>query len=296
MSYQPRRIADLGDQSPEPTDGVDEQQEAPRSADTLLEKLLHRGGGLLAAVTVIAASGMVFMGASGSNAAAVTPDQPKAALVAEELSSAAPGVLLVKSEPQFMAVSVQYTTGTLTVRSKADKSSEALGSLPAATEVAATAEVDGDYRQIQYKDQLGWVLADSLSDSINAAVPSGTSMQPCSRGSAVENKLRKDTIFVYRSVCPLFPGVNSYGGWRAGGRQFHKNGRALDIMLTPGAESAMGWRIAKYLTSHAAVFHIDHVIFEQKIWTPSSPTWSHMADRGSVTANHFNHVHVAVRA
>jgi hypothetical protein len=58
----------------------------------------------------------------------------------------------------------------------------------------------------------------------------------------------------------------------------------------------MGWRIAKYLTSHASTFHIDHVIFEQKIWTPSSPTWSHMADRGSVTANHFNHVHVAVRA
>lgn len=296
MSYQPRRIADLGDQSPELTDAADDQQEAPRRADTLLEKLFHRGGGVLAAVTVIAASGMVFMGASGSNAAAVTPAQPKAAMMAEELNSAAPGVLLVKSEPQFMAVSVQYTTGTLTVRSKADKSSEALGSLPVATEVAATAKVDGDYRQIQYKDQLGWVLADSLSDSINAAVPSGTSMQPCSRGSGVEKNLRKATIFVYRSVCPSFPGVNSYGGWRAGGRQFHKNGRALDIMLTPGAESAMGWRIAKYLTSHAAVFHIDHVIFEQKIWTPSNPTWSRMANRGSVTANHFDHVHVAVRA
>lgn len=296
MSYQPRRVADLGDQSVETAD-AEVAVEAPRhGTDSLVEKLFHRAGGLIAGITVVAAAGTVFLGASGSSAAAVAPQAPPVAMVSQELTGAAPGVLLVKSEPQFMAVSVQYSTAALTVRAKADKSSEALGKLPAATEVAATAELDGDYRQVLFNDQLGWVLAKSLSDSLTAAVPSGTSMEPCSRGSAVENRLRKDTIFIYRSVCPLFPGVNSYGGWRAGGRQFHKAGRALDIMLTPGAESAMGWRIAKYLTSHAATFNIDHVIFEQKIWTPSKPTWTHMADRGSITENHFNHVHVAIRA
>lgn len=299
MSYQPRRVADLGDQSVETTDGddiVDDVETPRRGADSLVEKLFHRAGGLIAGITVVAAAGTVFLGASGSSAAAVTPQAPAVAMVSEELTGAAPGVLLVKSEPQFMAVSVQYTTGSLTVRAKADKSSKALGTLPVATEVAATAKVSGDYRQILFKDGLGWVLSRSLSDSLSAAVPSGTSMAPCSRGSAVENRLRKGTIFIYRSVCPLFPGVNSYGGWRAGGRQFHKTGRALDIMLTPGAESAMGWRIAKYLTAHASVFNIDHVIFEQKIWTPSKPTWTHMADRGSINENHFNHVHVAIRA
>jgi hypothetical protein len=97
-------------------------------------------------------------------------------------------------------------------------------------------------------------------------------------------------------VCPLFPAVNSYGGWRAGGMQFHKNGRALDIMLTPGQESALGHRIANYLIAHAALFKIDHIIFEQHIWTPSTPHWRKMGDRGSLNANHFNHVHVAVVA
>lgn len=297
MSYQPRRVADLGDQSVETADADQTVETSRPTKDSLIEKLFHRAGGVIAGITVVAAAGTVFLGASGSSAAAVTPQAPAAAaMVSGELTGAAPGVLLVKSEPQFMAVSVQYTTAALTVRSEADKSSKALGALPVATEVAATAEVSGDYRQILFKDHLGWVLSRSLSDSLNAAVPSGTSMAPCSRGSAVENHLRKGTVFIYRSVCPLFPEVNSYGGWRAGGRQFHKNGRALDIMLTPGAESALGWRIAKYLTSHASVFNIDHVIFEQKIWTPSSPTWTHMADRGSITANHFNHVHVAIRA
>ena len=37
----------------------------------------------------------------------------------------------------------------------------------------------------------------------------------------------QDTVHIYRSVCALFPGVNSYGGWRAGGMAFHKNGRAV---------------------------------------------------------------------
>ena len=121
-------------------------------------------------------------------------------------------------------------------------------------------------------------------------------MAPCPRGSAVEARLRTDTIRIYRSVCALFPGVNSYGGWRAGGLPFHKNGRAVDIMLTPRAESALGWRIAKYLVANAKTFNIDHIIFEQKIWTPRSPYWRHMADRGGTTANHYDHVHVAIRA
>jgi hypothetical protein len=108
--------------------------------------------------------------------------------------------------------------------------------------------------------------------------------------------LRKDTVHIYRSVCALFPAVNSYGGWRSGGLPFHKNGRAVDIMLTPGAESALGHRIANYLIAHAKDFNVDHIIFEQQIWTPSTPHWRHMADRGSITANHFNHVHVAIRA
>ena len=300
MSYQPRRFAELADPTEETAETPAEEVVGRRVHDTLAEKIFRRGGGLLAAVTVIAAAGAVFMGASGDVAEAVNPPTVAAvdpnALVSEEIIAAEPATLLVKSEPQFMAVSVQYTTAALTVRAKADKTAKSLGSLPVATEIAATSEVEGDYRQILYKDKLGWVLAASLSDSIDDAVPSGTSMRPCSRGSAVENRLRKDTIYIYRSVCPLFPAVNSYGGWRAGGMQFHKNGRALDIMLTPGKESALGWKIAKYLTSHASVFHIDHVIFEQKIWTPSSPSWSHMADRGGITANHYDHVHVAVRA
>jgi hypothetical protein len=218
------------------------------------------------------------------------------ALTADELAAPVAGAKATKvASHALVSLSRLYTTGSLNVRGAAEVSGDLLGSLGAGVRVSATADVDGKYRRIEFNDGYGWVLAAHLSDAVPVEA-AGTTWATCPRGSAVERKLRKDTVHIYRSVCALFPAVNSYGGWRAGGMPFHRNGRALDIMLTPGAESALGHRIANYLITHAKDFNVDHIIFEQHIWTPSTPHWRHMADRGSVTANHFNHVHVAIRA
>lgn len=128
-----------------------------------------------------------------------------------------------------------------------------------------------------------------------AVVVSGDLGAPCAIGSAVERGLRPDTIKIYRQACVRFPGIKSYGGVRADSMRFHPTGRALDMMLTPGKDSAMGWEIASFLVANASTFNVDHIIFEQKIWTPSNPTWRPMANRGSTTANHYDHVHVAVK-
>jgi hypothetical protein len=303
MSYQPRRVADLVD-APAAEDTEQVVELTPRRAATsLVDKLFHRGGGLAAAVTVAATAAAVLIGATGGAASAVgvplaaAAPVPSQQLIADELVLVKPSRLnTASSHVTAMAVSRQFTEGSLNVRSEPSQDAKLLGRISSATQVEATSDVEGDYRKIVFKDGFGWVLSDELSDAAEAAVPEGTSMEPCSRGSQVENKLRKTTIFIYRSVCPLFPDINSVGGWRSGGMAFHKNGRALDLMLTPGEESALGWRITKYLIAHRAEFKIDHIIFEQKIWTPSSGRWKKMADRGSVTANHFNHVHVAVVA
>jgi hypothetical protein len=315
VSYQPRRSAPAELESvPEVASG------APRrAAATWTDRALSRGGALAAGVSVVATAAAVAAAtiSGGVPAAAVAPaTTPSAsasvfgnssALVADNvavkkslgfsIAAASAGGSAAAPAPVALAVSRQFTTTSLNVRAKADSSSKLLGHVSAGTQVDATSEISGDYRQVVYSDGLAWVLNDELTKiDPEAGVPSGTSMEPCSRGSAVENKLREATVFIYRSVCPLFPAVNSYGGWRAGGMQFHKNGRALDIMLTPGKESALGHRIANYLIAHATLFKIDHIIFEQHIWTPSTPHWRKMADRGSITANHFNHVHVAVVA
>jgi len=311
VSYQPRRSAPAEVEFvPEVATG------APRRAVvTWTDRALNRGGALAAGVTVVATAAAVAAGAisSGIPAAAVAPATTPSAsasasvfgsqLVAEDvtvtksLGTSSAKAKAGKLSLVGLAVSRQFTTSSLNVRAKADSSSKLVGHVSAGTEVNATSEISGDYRQVVYSDGLAWVLNDELTKvDPDAGIPDGTSMAPCSRGSAVENRLRKTTIFIYRSVCPLFPAVNSFGGWRAGGMQFHKNGRALDIMLTPGKESALGHRIANYLIAHASLFKIDHIIFEQHIWTPSAPHWRKMADRGSLNANHYNHVHVAVVA
>lgn len=315
--YQPRRVAEPTEQAAERPGGsasATRSAHVPRhAAPTLGERMFTRGSIALAVVTATATAGAVVVGGSGDAAVAVgTASAPapgttlvaaaavEAAapvartLTADQLTSAAVGK--AKRAPKaLVSLTPLYTKASVNVRKRADKDSPLLGSLQLGVRVSATTEIDGRYRKVEFDDGYGWVLESALSDAAPIEA-SGTTWKACSRGSSIEGKLRKDTVHIYRSVCALFPGVNSYGGWRAGGLPFHRNGRAVDIMVTPGAESALGWRIAKYLIAHARDFNIDHIIFEQKIWTPSTPRWRGMSDRGGTTANHYDHVHVAIRA
>jgi hypothetical protein len=320
--YQPRRVADpivtaepvlpprgLGFSAPSAHHAI-----ARRAAPSITDRLLSRSGITLAAVTVAATAGAVVLGSNGGAAVALGSTTPDAAtspslvpeasapatntvrtLTADQLAAPAATTRSKKAPLALLSLSRLYTTGTLNVRDAAKNSGKLLGALDVGVRVSATSDVDGKYRKIEFEKGYGWVLESSLTDAVPVEA-AGTTWAPCPRGSAVEHKLRKDTVHIYRSVCALFPAVNSYGGWRAGGLPFHKNGRAVDIMLTPGAESALGHRIANYLIKHAKDFNVNHIIFEQHIWTPQTPHWRKMADRGSITANHYNHVHVAINA
>ncbi|MDR1768836.1 MAG: hypothetical protein LBR32_10535, partial [Propionibacteriaceae bacterium] len=258
----------------------------------LAGRLALVGGACAVAVAAVAVAIPVTASTVNANALAATAaaEAAKPHLVLAGTLSEPGGV-----EDELTAQTWLYATGETAVHAKADADSKTVATLTYGTKVLATADVDGEWRHIVYDDDDAWVLDSELTKE-TPELAAGITMAPCPRGSAVENKLRADTIKIYRTICPMFPEVNSYGGWRAGGRSFHKNGRALDIMITYKVESALGWRIANYLTAHAKEFNIDHVIFEQKIWTPSTPRWRKMADRGSITENHYNHVHVAVRA
>ena len=296
--YQPRRAA-----APDATTVPDPSSSAPRGTWTRLvasaranSMWLRRGAVAVSVVTVgalVAAAATLPQGTEPTEETAVSTQTAKAFAAQAPLAAPAakPSSEVDKTIIDFR---LMYASTWLTVREKADATSEPLGSITFAAQVWASDAVDG-YRQVQLDDDLGWVPAKDLVDKLPDA-PADVTLTPCPRGSSIEKKLRLDTVKIYRSVCALFPEVNSYGGWRSGGLPFHKNGRAVDIMLTPYKESAVGWRIANYLSSHAAYFRVDHIIFEQKIWTPSNPHWRHMADRGGITANHFNHVHVAIKA
>ena len=94
---------------------------------------------------------------------------------------------------------------------------------------------------------------------------------------------------VCSSVRSLF-GPLSIGGYRAGDSGDHGAGKAADIMVDNFAE---GDAIAAFVMAHAGELNVKYVIWKQRIWHPGGG-WKAMADRGSPTQNHYDHVHVSV--
>jgi len=79
--------------------------------------------------------------------------------------------------------------------------------------------------------------------------------------------------------------------WGMGSSSEHATGRALDLMVRN--EAAGDW-IRNYIWKNRRRLRLQHVIWEQHITsTVTQPgVRRKMADRGSVTENHYDHVHV----
>jgi hypothetical protein len=115
---------------------------------------------------------------------------------------------------------------------------------------------------------------------------------PCPSGSSMESGILSQAVALHRAVCAAFPQITEYGGYRGDGE--HSDGHAIDVMVY--GDSGTGQAVAEWLRAHAGTLHIDDIIWAQHIWTTqrSSEGWRSMPDRGSVTANHYDHVHVRV--
>ncbi|WP_019632168.1 coiled-coil domain-containing protein [Actinomadura atramentaria] len=90
------------------------------------------------------------------------------------------------------------------------------------------------------------------------------------------------------------------GCTRPGDPQDHGTGRACDFMESSGgvmptaARKANGDQVAAYAIAHASSLGIKYVIWQQRIYDMRSPGWRGMENRGGITANHYDHVHISV--
>lgn len=204
-------------------------------------------------------------------------------------------------------VGTRYAQSSLNVRAQADSDAKALGKLDAGDKVQVTDRKVGQYREIVHAKKVAWVLDAELGKKAPAKeAPATASSKGATSGAAKYTGsttysgkrvlgLTSRAMVVYNAVMSRWGGqINSVGGYRSSSRSDHQYGRAIDFMLTPGRESAMGWSIAKFLAANAGTLKVDHIIFEQKIWTPYRPYWRPMENRGSITQNHYDHVHVSV--
>lgn len=74
--------------------------------------------------------------------------------------------------------------------------------------------------------------------------------------------------------------------------------RATDLMVSTygtstAAGSAKGDRLAEFATNNRKKFGIMYVIWKQRINSFDGRGWRAMENRGSITQNHFDHVHVS---
>jgi hypothetical protein len=81
-----------------------------------------------------------------------------------------------------------------------------------------------------------------------------------------------------------------YGVAGRAGTSDHPSGRAVDFMVNP----ATGDQLAACALKNRAALGITYVIWQQRINFGSG--WQPMEDRGGITANHFDHVHVSFGA
>jgi hypothetical protein len=90
------------------------------------------------------------------------------------------------------------------------------------------------------------------------------------------------------------------GCYRPGDPRDHGVGKACDFMESSGgvmptaARQAHGDQVAAWCIANASKLGIKYVIWKQRIYDMRSPGWTQMEDRGGITANHFDHVHVSV--
>lgn len=197
----------------------------------------------------------------------------------------------------------KYRTAALNLWPAPREKGKPLDVLPSGGQVAITGVKKSGFAQILYAGQVRWVHAQYLSDkkpvpetastdgSSSSTPTTGVSTAPCPDGSGTESGLTPSAVTLFRAVCNAFPALTTYGG--ASGHGEHASGRAIDFMVS---DSGLGQQVADWARAHASELNLYDVIWQQHIWTPerSSEGWRSMPDRGSPTANHFDHVHISV--
>ena len=114
-------------------------------------------------------------------------------------------------------------------------------------------------------------------------------------GVAPEMGLQVDTILTARAVSRMFPDIMTIGGVRSDSMRWHPNGLAIDVMIpnyaTPEGK-ALGDRVVAFVLDNAERFGLNHVLWRQTSYRADRPP-RRMGGRGSDTANHYDHVHIA---
>ncbi len=150
----------------------------------------------------------------------------------------------------------------------------------------STGSPKGSFTQVIWNGGTAWVASSDLS----------TQKSVVDLGSTSLNKLEPYAKAAVLEVRANFPEIKTIYGWRSSSAYSsdHPNGRAIDNMI-PNYKSnkALGDRLAQWAIDNGKRLHVTYIIWRQGQYSLSRGYWVKMADRGSDTQNHMNHVHVS---
>lgn len=194
---------------------------------------------------------------------------------------------------------VYVTVGELYVRATSSPTGTIVGTVTRGTALQTTGTTDGDRTQILYLGTARWVYAPYVTTT---APTTATALSiPTSVTTSGIDRLNPNAKAVVSYVLANFPKIRTIYGYRSSSSYSsdHPNGRAVDVMIANWSDPTMadyGWQVARYFATNPQPYKVNYIIYRQSIFNVAYPErgWRPMEDRGSATANHFDHVHVSV--
>ena len=181
-----------------------------------------------------------------------------------------------------------WTTAPLNLWTTPDDAAAKLGVVKEGKKVLITGREAAGRVELVVDGESVWVTSGYLAeDKPEPPEPEEAGLGgACTNGTSVEGLA--NVLKVHEAVCAAFPEITSYGTYRSDGE--HAQGLAIDIMVSGSA----GWEVAEFVRANYQELGVSYIIYSQKIWSVdrASEGWRYMEDRGSVTANHYDHVHV----
>ncbi|WP_261010744.1 LysM peptidoglycan-binding domain-containing protein [Streptococcus mitis] len=138
---------------------------------------------------------------------------------------------------------------------------------------------------------------ETKTTSATYAAPAAPDYAGLAVAKAENAGLQPQTAAFKEEIADLF-GITSFSGYRPGDSGDHGKGLAIDFMVPESSE--LGDKIAEYAIQNMASRGISYIIWKQRFYAPfdskygPANTWNPMPDRGSVTENHYDHVHVSM--
>lgn len=243
--------------------------------------------GIVAREPVVSRNGR--RGALPADVPARSSDRQRSARL-KEASRPRPVDVIMRRQSIARAVSAatdtRWTTTELNIWTRPDQQGQRLGVLDTAVKVRVTGREFGGRQEIVLDGGARWVTAGYLDTE--KPQPEAGLGGTCTNGTSIPAGVSPNIRAIHEAVCSNFPEISTYGTLRSDGE--HAQGIAMDIMVA----GDRGWEVADFIRQYSAALGVNYVIHARNIWSVqrSAEGWRPMADRGSVTANHYDHVHV----